>query len=398
MKILFVDQFSDLGGAQICLRELLDETVRRGWQCEAMAAGNGPLHQACADRGIVSARLPLACHANHPKTIPDAFRFGIDTLRSARAIRRTLERFQADLIYVNGPRILPAVVAAMQGKRTPIVFHAHSYPAGETARRIARWCIRRKRMRVLAISQFVARAFSQAADGPGIQIVYNGVRDYGFVQRPRSKPTCIGIIGRISPEKGHLDFVRAARAIATGRKNLRFVIFGAALFAGGSYEQDVRTAAAGAPVEFRGWTDDVSAALHEIDILAVPSGPAEGATRIVMEAFSAGTPVVAYPSGGIPELVRHGQTGWLTRGSGHEFLADALETLLDDPAMLQRFSTQGRAEWEHRFRLERWVREVCGFAEEATVCGPGVGRPATSGNRFEAPATGPADDAARGAR
>jgi glycosyltransferase involved in cell wall biosynthesis len=215
-------------------------------------------------------------------------------------------------------------------------------------------------MRVIAISEFVAQPFANAT------VIYNGVRDHGFVARPRaSAAKTIGIVGRISREKGHLDFVEAARRLAATRPEVRFAIFGAALFADATYERAVRDAAAGLPVEFRGWTDDVAGALHEIDVLAVPSGPAEGATRVIMEAFSAGTPVVAYPSGGIPELVRHGENGLLTASRSSESLCAAVEILLDDPGLMARYSAAGRRDWETHFRIERCQRQLGDFIAAA---------------------------------
>jgi glycosyltransferase involved in cell wall biosynthesis len=386
MRILFADQFSEMGGAQTGLKELLDEVVRRGWQAAVMLPGSGPLHDECAKRGIPSSPLPLAYYANGNKTPTDILRYGFDSLRAGVAIRRAARRLNADLIYINGPRALPAAVVGADD--TPIVFHAHSYPEREYARRIARWCVAKKRMTVIAISEFVAQPF--ATRNESLQIVYNGVGDHGFLARPRAGPLCIGIIGRISHEKGHLDFVRAAAIMTAVRPNLSFVIFGDVLFADGVYEREVRAAAQGLPVEFRGWTNDVSSALHEIDILAVPSGPAEGATRVIMEAFSAGTPVVAYPSGGIPELIRHRETGLLTRERSPEDLALSLAELLNSRELARRISTQGRLEWESRFQLERCQREICDFIRK-------IARADTTAARSGESAQASADDAERAA-
>ena len=360
MRILFADQFSEMGGAQAGLIELLDEVVRRGWQAEVMAPGTGPLHEECAKRGIPSSPLPLARYTNGHKTPADILRYGFDSARAGLAIRRAARRLNADLIYVNGPRALPAAVFGTND--TPIVFHAHSYPDRRYTHRIVQWCIAGKRASVVAISQFAAQPFVTRNESR-LRIIYNGVRDCGFLARPQAEPRCIGILGRISREKGHLDFLHSAAILTAARPNLRFVIFGAALFADGSYEREVRTAAQGIPVEFRGWTNDVSGALREIDILAVPSGPAEGATRVVMEAFSAGTPVVAYPSGGIPELIRHRETGLLARERSPEHLALSLAELLNNPELAHRISVQGRLEWESRFQLERCQREICDFIQ-----------------------------------
>jgi glycosyltransferase involved in cell wall biosynthesis len=116
-------------------------------------------------------------------------------------------------------------------------------------------------------------------------------------------------------------------------------------------------------VEFRGWSGDVATILHEIDILAAPSAGSECSPRIVLEALSAGTPVVAYPSGGIPEIIRSGDTGILTAGTGHEALAAAIERLLTNRHLMARLSVNGRREWNARFRIERFRSEVAGAIE-----------------------------------
>lgn len=391
MRILFIDQFSDFGGAQLALRELLDGVIQRRWLAEVMAPDHGDLHRACVDRHITSHRLPLTAYSDGKKTPGDLARYSADTLRSAIAIRNAARGMRADLIYVNGPRVLLGAVLAARSLGCATIFHTHSYLDRRYTRRIVRWCINRRDVNVLAISRFVAQPFVGAGSALP-RIIHNGVNDHGFVLRPGSKPTRIGILGRIAEEKGHPDFIEAARQMTMSRPDLRFIVFGTAQFSDGLWERDLISSAQGAPVEFRGWTNDVSSALHDIDILAVPSGPAEGATRVILEAFSAGTPVVAYPSGGILEIVRDGETGCLTSGRGPEPLAAALSRLLDDPALMARLSSQGRQEWERRFRLERCQADVCGFIAEV------VNRQATSGTRFESPVPESGGDEARGAQ
>lgn len=371
MRILFLDQFSERGGAQIGLCEILDETVRRGWGAMVMIPGDGPLHVDCEERGIPSRAFPLPEYGNGHKTARDVIRYATDSMRATAAARAAVRKFEPNLIYVNGPRPLPAALFGARG--APVLFHAHSYLDSRYTRAIARCCVKRGRMRVIAISEFVARPF------PGATIIYNGVRDHGFRPRPGpGGPRTIGILGRISHEKGHLDFVETARRLSRVYPELRFAVFGAALFADAAWECKVRNSAAGLPIDFHGWTDKVSEALHAIDVLAVPSGPAEGATRVIMEAFSAGTPVVAYASGGIPELVRHGETGLLTAARTGESLTATLQTLLHDPALMARLSFQGRREWEQRFRLERCQREIGDL-----IAGAGA---TTSGRRFQSAA------------
>jgi len=50
VRIVFLDQFSDFGGAQLCLRDVIEEVSSRGWQAEVMAPGAGPLARVADGR------------------------------------------------------------------------------------------------------------------------------------------------------------------------------------------------------------------------------------------------------------------------------------------------------------------------------------------------------------
>src|SRR5262249_23143821 len=137
-----------------------------------------------------------------------------------------------------------------------------------------------------------------------ITVIYNGVAGpKEFARRPPHSPPRVGCIGRIAAEKGQLEFVENA---AVGHRALppcRFLVRGAGLLRSPDYEARGRDAAAELPVEFPGWTDDVYAAMQSLDLLLVPSTKVEATTRVILEAFAAGLPVIAFGVGGIPEVV-----------------------------------------------------------------------------------------------
>ena len=188
--------------------------------------------------------------------------------------------------------------------------------------------------------------------------------DLGYrAPRFREAQVRVGIIGRIAPEKGHLDFIRAARILRSSGNDVRFTIHGAGLFSDPAFERRARELAAGGPVDFCGWSDDISKVLHDLDVLAVPSAASEATPRVIMEALSAGTPVVAYTSGGIPEIIQDGFTGVLTAAKTHVDLARSIEDLLADSGRMAALSWNGRREWERRFRLERFQQEICELLE-----------------------------------
>src|SRR5207302_1443635 len=157
----------------ICLRDVLLQVRCRGWEAEVLAPGDGPLLDFARTCGFGADRLPLARYRNGSKSARDLLRFGLDIPQAALALRRAVHRTCAELIYVNGPRLLPAA----WGARIPVVFHSHSIVDKRYALAIAGWCLRHTQATVLAASQFVARPLTSVLGRNSIHVIYNGVPD-----------------------------------------------------------------------------------------------------------------------------------------------------------------------------------------------------------------------------
>lgn len=97
----------------------------------------------------------------------------------------------------------------------------------------------------------------------------------------------------------------------------------------------------GARVAFLGPRDDVPDLLREADALVLASS-LEGLPLTVLEAQACGTPVVAYPTAGVPEVVAHGRTGLLARAGDVDDLAVQIAALARDPALRARLAQEGR--------------------------------------------------------
>jgi glycosyltransferase involved in cell wall biosynthesis len=212
-------------------------------------------------------------------------------------------------------------------------------------------------------SQFVARAVRRWVPADRMRVVYNGVRSGPVAASRGTASPRIGFVGRIAPEKGVLAFLSAARLLLSEHPGCQFSICGAGLFGDTSYEEDVRAAAAGLPVEFLGWREDAGSVMASMDILAVPSSAAEAGTRVILEAGAAGIPVVAYRAGGIPELVQSEITGLLVEASPAA-LAAGCSTLLSDAGKREAMGRAARIQWSERFTTERYQVEMIAALEE----------------------------------
>jgi glycosyltransferase involved in cell wall biosynthesis len=362
MKLLVLDQFSDPGGAQQVLLDLLPGMRERGWTGTVGLPGSGELFKQVRASGFEAERIDCGPYRPGRKTAADVARMAVDAPRLARYVRR----FDSDLIYVNGPRLLPGV--ALARPRVPVVFHSHSYVFEGAGRKAAGWALGRTNALVLANCEFVANAWREYVRPQQLRVIYNGTP--GPERTPAGKSKTgrdVGCIGRIAPEKGQREFVAAARRIHEQLPGCRFHIFGAALFGdrrAAAYEAGVRAAAVGLPVKFHGWLPDVYDALETLDLLLAPSMAHEATTRVILEAFAAAVPVIAFRSGGIPEVIDHGRTGMLANGVD-EMAAFAVDLLTGDGEPRTKMTEVARTEWAGRFTVERFRREVLDALEEA---------------------------------
>jgi glycosyltransferase involved in cell wall biosynthesis len=379
MNILFLDQFSDLGGAQRCLLDLLPAVRERGWRAHLAAPGDGDLRTTAVAQGAEFHSIRCGPYESGAKSMGDLARFAVELPSLAREIARLARETGADIVYVNGPRLLPAASFSSR----PMVFHCHSYLGKGYAAALAGIAL--ANAQVIGSCHFVLEPLRPFIGSSRIEVVYSGVEDFGFrisdfgyavrhsanlrsagdhpkseIRNPKSS---IGLIGRIAPEKGQLEFVQAARMLPP---NCHFILCGAPLFsspAAARYFELLREAAAGLPIEFLGWREDVNSVLSKLDLLVVPSEPVEGTTRVILEAYAAGIPVVAYASGGIPEIVRDGETGFLVPPGDPAKLAARIRAALSNPAALHAVARNGRRAWRERFTLAEYQSRVLNILE-----------------------------------
>jgi glycosyltransferase involved in cell wall biosynthesis len=348
--ILFVDQFSGLGGAQRGMLDLLP-ALEGDFTVEVAVPGEGPLTAELERRGIPWHSLDLGDYALGRKSAGDMLRYA---LHQPRTIRRLTELARGKaLIFANGPRVFPATAVAARLSGVPLLWYLQLEI--ESAR--DRWLLQAAaaigKPRVLTCSQACLDAFPASH----ASLVYIGVAPVKIVTRTFNPASpVIGAIGRIHPDKGISDFLAAADEVLCAFPEARFRIAGPradAVFARAMEEQ----AAAFGPgcVEFLGEVANPADALAGLDLLVMPSRR-EAASRVVIEAFSAGVPVVASDAGGLPEVVE--RNGMMFPRGNSSAMAAAIIRVLIDPSLRLRMVEAGREAYQRRWRVERYRQEM----------------------------------------
>jgi glycosyltransferase involved in cell wall biosynthesis len=362
LKVLLIDQFGEMGGAQRCLLEAAMGFADRGWEAFALTPG-GPIHQALRPYCREVREFPCGPFASAEKTLRDAVRFTWQIPLQASAIAREVSRRAIDVIYVNGPRVLPAAALGHAGR--PVVYHSHWMVPQRSAASLARTALRWSGASAIATSRLAADWLHGSVTAGRLSTVYNGAAGFGISPRARDSVRHVAILGRVSAEKGQLEFVRAARIAAARKPGLRFTVCGASLFAEDRYFDQVRAEATGAPVEFFGWTENIGAFFASVDLLVVPSKPIDNIPRVILEAFAAGVPVLAFASGAIPELIQDGETGILLHDQTSEALAEGILAAAGQCDFLNQIAARAYTRWQERYTLRRFQSEISDAVEAA---------------------------------
>ncbi len=196
-------------------------------------------------------------------------------------------------------------------------------------------------------------AFRPTVDGSAVR------RQYGLRDRP-----VIVCVSRLVPRKGQDTLIRALPLVRRRVRDCALLVVG-----GGPYRSTLEVIAreegVGDHVLFTGsvpW-EDLPAHYAAGDVFAMPCRTrrggldVEGLGIVYLEASATGLPVVAGDSGGAPDAVLEGETGFVVPGHDRAALVDRLTALLVDPVMAKRLGDSGRgwveAEWRWDTQAER---------------------------------------------
>ena len=164
---------------------------------------------------------------------------------------------------------------------------------------------------------------------------------------------------RLFPGKGTAELIRALALVRQQRPATVLLVVGRETQAGFANELERLAGDLGqdAHVRFLGLRSDVPALMAAADVYAMPSLH-EPFGLVFAEAMAMELPVVALASGGAPEVVDDGRTGFLAPEGDIEALAGHVLALVEDPELRRTMGAQGRKHVESQFTTDRMARDV----------------------------------------
>lgn len=159
-------------------------------------------------------------------------------------------------------------------------------------------------------------------------------REFGLAAKDRT----VGMIAQFIERKGHKVLLDAIPAILARHPNTRFLLFGQGPLSR-QIDAEVHHRGLAARVQQVGFRDDLERIIPVLDLVVHPAYR-EGLGVSLLQAAACAIPIVASRTGGIPEIVHHGNNGLLVEPGNSADLATACNAVLDDP---NRASAMGRA-------------------------------------------------------
>ncbi len=362
-RILIVDQFPDLGGSQRGVLDLLPALSE--FEIEFALPGPGAFPRELERRGIRWHEFPLGDYGFGRKSFTDIARYA---LRQPAVVSRLTELARGrHLVYANGPRVFPATALASRRAGIPLLWHLHLELESRRDRMLVEAAAALGNPRIIACSDAALAPFEENSQvSRRAVVVDNGAAPVSVPPHDIEDGPVIGAVGRLHPDKGLSELIEAIPDIQCAFPEARFRIVGPRVDE--AYAKHLQAQAeelAPDSVDFAGETDDPGQAFAGIDLLVMPSRREAGG-RVVIEACSAGIPVVASDAGGLREMVEG--CGLVFPRGNSSALASAVIRVLLDPMLRRRMIEAGRENYDRRWGLERYRKEM--LAEIQTQISP----------------------------
>jgi glycosyltransferase involved in cell wall biosynthesis len=369
VKILHIISSGGMYGAEAVILNL-SHALNEGPHSSALgvfansASPNLQLHEVAAKEGIESHLVP--CKGQIDRTV-------------SASIRKLASRTNAEIVHAHGYKADIYTYFALRGSGLPLVSTCHTWYDNNrlvTLYGKADRLVLRNYAAVVAVSDEVKqRLLGAGVREDKIHLVRNGIDLRPFDDAlpslrdgpTSSHPPIVGLIGRLSIEKGVDIFLHAAAHVLIALPSTKFVVVGDGPDRD-KLESLIDELKIRESVSMLGRRDDMPSVYASLDIM-VSASRKEGLPMAILEGMASRLPLVATAVGEVPTVVLDGRTGVLLPPEDPATLASAIIKLLQDSAERGRLGAAARKLIEDEFSADRMTADYLRVYEEASSRG-----------------------------
>lgn len=357
MNILQILPELNIGGVETGTVDLARYLVDYGHKAVVISNG-GCLVKDLENAGAKHYQLPV-----HKKSI-------ITMMRMIPRVMDIINREDIDIVHARSR--VPAWIAFFASRKTKRVFitTCHGYYNRHLFSRIMGWG-----KLVISPSNVIALHMHHDFGVPyeRLRLIPRSVdlKRFKFIS-PKDKKTDIfniGIIGRITPLKGHIYFLKALAKVIRIIPRIKIWIVGETSPSKQAYKEEIRMMVRRLGLsyctEFLGAQKDIPSIFSNLNLLVFPSTAPEAFGRVVVEAQASGVPVVASRIGGVTDIIDDGITGLLVPPADPSGIAEAVIKIIEDEKLASFLANNAYRKVREKFNLELMVKSTLEVYKEA---------------------------------
>lgn len=254
---------------------------------------------------------------------------------------------------------IPAAVISGVSRRVHTVHNVAEKETNKILRVVNKISYKLFNLTLVAISPKVKQTIQveYKSEGSDIPMIYNGIYLEKYTPKVsyKSQDRYFNIlhIGRFSEQKNHIGIIESFKQVCEIHNNVKLQLIGI-----GELEDEIKRKVKQLElenkVEFLGAQQDVMDFLNKTDIFILPS-LWEGMPITLIEAMATGLPIVATEVGGVPDMIRHNQSGLLTKVDS-KAVAEAIIKLLEDEKLREKIGKNALVEVQ-KFSAQEMARK-----------------------------------------
>ncbi|MFA5156878.1 MAG: GT4 family glycosyltransferase PelF [Candidatus Omnitrophota bacterium] len=357
MNILQILPELNVGGVETGTLDMAKYLVRLGHKAVVVSNG-GNLVKELEALGAVHYQLPV-----HKKSFSTM-------IKCVPKLAEIIKKEKIDIVHARSR--VPAWIAYFAARKSGCLFitTCHGYYKKHPFSYVMGWG-----KRVICPSNVIARHMIDDFNVPHerIKLVPRSVdlEKFKFVSpdKKRKAEFNVGIIGRITPIKGHLHFIKAMAKLSRSVPRLKVWIIGDAPASREAYKEQIQVLARRLGLwnctQFLGTQRDIPSILSHLDLLVLPTTTQEAFGRVIIEAQAAGVPVIATKVGGIVDVIDDGITGMLVPPADPSAIAEAALKIFRDSDFSARLAAAALEKAKDRYNVELMVNNTIEVYQQA---------------------------------
>jgi len=357
MNILQILPELNVGGVETGTLDLAKYLIKGQHKAVIVSAGGSMVKEA-ESQGAIHYQLPV--HKKSPLTM----------VMNIPKLIAIIRKEKIDIVHARSR--VPAWIAYFATLRTHTVFitTCHGYYKKRAFSQVMSWG-----KRVIVLSKVIGRHMIEDFATPyeRIRLIPRSVDlekfRYLSPDGKRRKEFNVGIIGRLSPIKGHLHFIKAMAKVARVVPQLKIWIVGDAPESREAYKEQIQVLVKRLGLwhntDFLGVQRDIPGILAHLDLLVLATTTHEAFGRVIIEAQAAGVPVVATQVGGVVDIIEDGKTGLLVPAADPASIASATLKIFNDLQLARNLAENAYQKVKEKYNVELMVGSTLDVYREA---------------------------------